>query len=320
MTVSGTRASGALLVAPGLRAVKIRLLSKAVAQRPAGCHAVAMDPNATSPDYETEYNNRARVPEHPGIIAGWQADAAAYREIAPSELGVPYGAGERQRYDLFKPQESRGEALVMFIHGGYWQALDRGFFSHMARGLNLRGLPVAVVGYDLCPQVELGHIVWEIQQAAAALWRRYGLPVVATGHSAGGHLAACALATNWANVGADLPPRLVPAAYGISGLYNLKPLTETSINDALKLDMDSAERESPFFWPAPSRLTMDAVVGGAESAEYLKQSRRIADVWGLEGVQTRYEEIPGANHFTVIAGLADPHDGMTRRIALLAGA
>ena len=273
-----------------------------------------------SSDYETQYNNRARVPEHPQIMAGWAADAAAYREQAFCELGVSYGASDRQRYDLFKPQEVRGNAIVIFIHGGYWQALDRSSFSHMARGLNARGLPVAVVGYDLCPQVELGHIVWEMQQAAAALWRRFNLPVVATGHSAGGHLAACLLATNWDNVDPDLPDVLVPAAYGISGLYNLKPLTETSINDALKLSFEAAERESPFFWPAPSRRVMDAVVGGGESEEYLKQSRRIVDVWGLEGVQTRYEEIEGANHFTVIAPLAEPESAMTARVAALAGA
>ncbi len=273
-----------------------------------------------SPDYETEYNNRARVPEHPGIIAGWQADAAAYRAEALCELGVSYGEGERQFYDLFKPEAVRGNALVMFIHGGYWQALDRSFFSHMARGLNRLGLPVAVIGYDLCPQVPLGHIVWEAQQAAAALWRRFNLPVVAAGHSAGGQLSACVLATDWKNVDADLPVQLVPAAYGISGLYNLKPLTETSINNALGLSMEAAERESPLFWPAPAPLAMDAVVGGAESAEYLKQSRRLVDVWGLGGVVTRYEEIPEANHFTVIAGLTDPANAMTRRIAALAGA
>lgn len=273
-----------------------------------------------SPDYETEYNNRARVPEHPEIIAGWARDAAAYRAEAPCELGVRYGEGERQTYDLFKPETARTESLVMFVHGGYWQALDPSFFSHMARGLNRLGVPVAVVGYDLCPQVDLGHIVWEIQQAAAALWQRFRLPVVATGHSAGGHLSACALATDWKNVDPELPDQLVPAAYGISGLYNLKPLTETSINGALNLTMESAERESPLFWPAPARLTMDAAVGGAESDEYLKQSRRITDVWELEGVRTRYEEIAGANHFSVIAGLADPDNAMPRRIAELAGA
>ena len=276
--------------------------------------------DSTAPDYEVEYNNRARVPEHPGLIAGWARDAAAYREIAVSELGVRYGEGPRQTYDLFKPEAVKSQAIALFIHGGYWQALDPSFFSHMARGLNQRGVPVAVVGYDLCPQVELGHIVWELQQAAAAIWRRYNLPVVAAGHSAGGQLSACLLATDWGNVDAKLPDHVVPAAFGISGLYNLKPLTETSLNKALGLSHEGAERESPLFWPAPSGLVMDAVVGGAESAEYLKQSRRLTDIWGLEGVRTRYEEIDGANHFTVIAGLADPQDAMTRRIAELAGA
>lgn len=271
-------------------------------------------------DYETEYNNRARVPEHPGIIAGWQADAADYRSASVNELGIVYGEGARQQYDLFKPQAEKGNAIVLFIHGGYWQALDRSFFSHMARGVNGLGVPMAVAGYDLCPQVELGHIVWEMQHAAAALWRRFNRPVVAAGHSAGGQLAACLLATDWKNVDPELPDQLVTAAYGISGLYNLKPLTETSINKALGLTLESAERESPLFWPAPSGLTMDAVVGGAESDEYLKQSRRITDVWGLEGVRTRYEEIAGANHFTVLADLPNPDSAMSRRLAALAGA
>ena len=273
-----------------------------------------------SVDYETEYNNRARVQEHPGIIAGWASDAAAYREVAVSELGIRYGEGPRQSYDLFKHEAVRSQAIVLFIHGGYWQALDPSFFSHMARGLNLLGVPVAVAGYDLCPEVEVGHIVWELQQAAATIWRRYNLPVVAAGHSAGGQLSACLLATGWKNVDPELPDQIVPAAYGISGLYNLKPLTETSINKALGLTLEGAERESPLFWPAPSGLLMDAVVGGAESAEYLRQSRQLTDVWGLEGVRTRYEQIDGANHFTVLETIPDPESAMTRRIAELAGA
>ncbi|CAD5300188.1 Alpha/beta hydrolase [Bosea sp. 62] len=279
-----------------------------------------MSDTSTAPDYEVEYNNRARVPEHPGLIAGWARDAAAYREVAVSELGIRYGEGPRQTYDLFKPEDVKSKAIVLFIHGGYWQALDPSFFSHMARGLNQRGVPVAVAGYDLCPQVDVGHIVWELQQAAATIWLRYNLPVVAAGHSAGGQLSACLLATGWKNVDPELPDQIVPAAYGISGLYNLKPLTETSINKALGLTHEGAERESPLFWPAPSGLVMDAVVGGAESTEYLKQSRRLTDIWGLEGVRTRYEEIDGANHFTVLDTIPDPDSAMTRRIAELAGA
>lgn len=271
-------------------------------------------------DYETEYNNRARVPEHALIIPGWARDAAAYRAEASCELGVSYGPAPRQYYDLFRPQTMKADALAVFFHGGYWQALDPSSFSHMARGLNARGVAVAVIGYNLCPHVTMADIIGEVRFACAALHRRFQLPLVAYGHSAGGHLAACMLATNWPSVASDMPPQLVRAGYGISGLYNLKPLTETSINTALQLSFDEAERQSPFFWPAPSRLTFDAVVGGDESDEYLKQSRRLVDVWELESVITRYEDIAGANHFTVIAPLADADSTMTRRVAELCGA
>jgi arylformamidase len=270
-------------------------------------------------DYESEYNNRARVPEHPAIIAGWATDAAAYRAASSCELSIRYGPTERQFIDLFRPQEMKADALAVFFHGGYWQALDPSFFSHMARGLNARGAAVAVVGYDLCPQVSVADIISECRFACAELHRRFDLPLVAYGHSAGGHLAACMLATDWRQHAHDLPAGLVRAAYGVSGLYNLKPLTETSVNTALKLSFEESERQSPFFWPAPSRLTLDAVVGGDESEEYLKQSRRIVDVWGLEAVRTRYEEIPDANHFTVIAPLAEADSAMTRRVAELCG-
>lgn len=269
-------------------------------------------------DYETEYNNRARVPEHPDIFAAWARDAAGYRASASCELGVSYGPTPRQHYDLFRPQEMRADALAVFIHGGYWQALDPGYFSHMARGLNAHGVPVAVIGYDLCPAVGVGDIITEVQAACATLRRRFELPLVVYGHSAGGHLAACMLATDWRM--RDLPENMVRAGYGVSGVYNLKPLTETSMNTALKLSFEEAERLSPFFWPTPSGLVFDAVVGGNESEEFLKQSRRLVDVWGLQGAVTRYEAIAGANHFTVLGPLADPDSAMTARVAELCGA
>jgi arylformamidase len=270
-------------------------------------------------DYETEYDNRARVPEHPAIIAGWQADAAAYRAVASSELGVSYGPTPRQHYDLFRPAELKATSLAVFLHGGYWRAFDPSFFSHMARGLNLRGVPVAVVGYNLCPQVAMTDIIGEVRFACAELHRRFGLPLVTYGHSAGGHLAAAMVATDWSAVASDLPRQLVGAGYGVSGVYNLKPLTETSVNADLKLSLEEAELMSPFFWPAPAGLIFDAVVGERESEAYLAQSRRLADAWGLGGAITSYGEIPGANHFTAVAPLTDPDSAAVLRIAGLCG-
>jgi acetyl esterase/lipase len=254
-------------------------------------------------DLEAEYNNRARVPDHPIHIAGWQRNAAAYREHAICELDLAYGAGERHRLDLFHPRAGElGGPIVLFIHGGYWQALDKSFFSHLAHGANERGLTVAVPNYTLAPAATLADIVSEIEAAADFLVRRTGRRLVATGHSAGGHLAACLMARP--------APQTMPvrAAMPISGLFDLPPLVPTSINKALGLTLQEARRLSPLEWTPPQAGHLVAVVGGAESGEFLRQSQEIVELWGRAGVSTRYHEVPGAHHFDVIAGLADPAD------------
>jgi arylformamidase len=271
-------------------------------------------------DLEAEYNNRARVPDHPAIIAGWARDASAYRDQMFGELTrIDYGPTSRQRIDLFAPVGARADALpVLFIHGGYWQGLDPDHFSHMARGPNAHGIPVGVVGYDLCPAVTVREIIEQVEIAAMALHGRYGRPIVACGHSAGGQLTACLAAEDWRRMDPVLPDRLVAAGLAISGLFDLEPLLPTSINAKLGLDVEEARQCSPRLWPAPSGLAFDCWVGGAESGEYLRQSRTLAAIWAGAGVETSCVEVPGANHFTVVAGLADGDSAMTRRLAQMA--
>ena len=148
---------------------------------------------------------------------------------------------------------------------------------------------------------------------------RFGRSMVISGHSAGGHLAACMLATDWPGFDASLPEDLVIAAYTISGLFDLGPLVETSINNALFLDHTTARAASPLFWNAPGRGSLDAVVGENESAEYFRQSRTIVELWGAAGVATRFGAVPNANHFTAIAPMADPNSPMVLRLKQLAG-
>lgn len=265
-------------------------------------------------DYEVEYNNRARVPENPALMAGWAKDAAAYREQRRLR-SIAYGPGARNAIDLFAGD---GEGpVVVFIHGGYWQALDGSSFSHCARGLNAHGVDVAIPSYDLCPQVSVDTIIQQMCAAMRAL-ARLGRPLVISGHSAGGHLAACMIATDWPSLDPSLPKELVIAAYSISGLFDLVPLVGTSINKALQLDPASAEAASPLFWKRPAQGSLDAVVGGHESAEYFRQSRTMTEAWAAAGLPTRYGELPGANHFTVIAPLADPVSPMVMRLKELA--
>lgn len=266
-------------------------------------------------DYEVEYNNRARVPENPSIMAGWSRDAAAYRaRHAPHS--IPYGPGARNTIDFF-PGDGAGP-IVVFIHGGYWQAFDGSSFSHLAAGLNAHGIDVAIPSYDLCPNVSIGDIIRQMQMASREL-AKLGRPLVISGHSAGGHLAACLLATDWRAFDPSLPERLVTAAYAISGLFELPPLVKTSINNALKLDDASAKAASPLFWKPPVHGSLDAVVGGNESAEYFRQSRTIVDTWGRAGIATRFGTVADANHFTAIAPLADPASPMVSRLKELAG-
>jgi arylformamidase len=266
-------------------------------------------------DYEVEYNNRARVPEHPSYIAAWVKEAAAYREHNPPR-SISYGASARNTVDLFAA-DGKGP-IVVFIHGGYWQAFDASYFSHLAAGLNARGIDVAMPSYDLCPDVTVGEIIRQMRMACREL-ARLGRPLVISGHSAGGHLAACLLATDWPAFDASLPPDLVTAAYSISGLFDLGPMLKTYVNKAMQLDEAAAREASPLFWPAPRHGSLDALVGSHESAEYFRQSQSIVDVWGKAGLPTRFGAVPETNHFTAIAPLADPNSPMVQRLKELAG-
>ena len=266
-------------------------------------------------DLAAEYDTRAMVPEHPEILAGWARDAEAYRAEmgARAELGLVYGASPRQIVEIFSPT---GEGpLVVFIHGGWWRAFDPSWFSHMARGLNARGITVALAGYDLCPQVSIATIVGQMRKACLFLRQRTGRQMLVFGHSAGGHLAAAMVATDWKARGA--PADLVPAGYAISGLFDLTRLLGVPVNADLGLDAASAQALSPLHWPPPSGAIFDAVVGALESNEFKRQSRTFAQAWNERGAVTRYEELPG-NHFTVIAPLADPESAMVQRLTELA--
>ncbi len=262
-------------------------------------------------DLEAEYNNRAAVPDHPVVMARWKADAEAARASHPP-TALAYGRGEREVMDLF---DAGPEApIAIFLHGGYWQALDRSWFSWIAPALLKHGVSLAVPSYDLAPDVRLGRIVTQMRNAVELIRSRTGRRPVVFGHSAGGHGAACMLSEARAS-----------AAVAISGLFDLEPLVPTSLNVALRLDAREASALSPVHWPAPNGSTpggtvLDCVVGAAETAEFVRQSKDMADFWGGKGVDTRFEALAGLNHFTVLDPLADPDSALVRRIAELAKA
>jgi arylformamidase len=274
-------------------------------------------------DLDAEYNNQKRVPEHPGIQARWNKASADYRDRAVAELDLAYGPGARHRYDLFRGAETSAARppLVVYIHGGYWQRGDKSMYAFIAQTFNAMGIAVAIPTYTLCPAVTVGDIIAELRQCLAVLWRTLGQHPVVVGHSAGGHLAACLLATDWSQVGTDLPPDLVRSAYSLAGVFDLEPLIPTSLNAALGLDTASAHAVSPLYWtPPPPDRTLIAAVGAAESGEFHRQSLAIALAWSNASVKAECVMVPAVNHFTIVDELGKPASAMVARIADLARA
>lgn len=213
-----------------------------------------------------------------------------------------------------------GRPLVLIVHGGYWRSLHPSSFSHWAAGPNAHGYSVAVAGYRLCPEVGVADIISDVRAAALLLYRKYGRRIIACGHSAGGHLCSALVLSDWHSYGAGIPHELVRRGIGISGVYDLAPLIETEMNEQLRLDALGAPAVSPAGWPLPQGVHFEAWVGGEESSEFLRQSRTLAETWGAAGARTRFEILPGANHFTAPNGLADPKSPIVGALAELAAA
>ncbi len=224
--------------------------------------------------------------------------------------------GPRNRVDVFWSDHGEGAALAVFIHGGYWRSFDKNIFSHMAKGLNAYGITVAIPSYSLCPAVRVGDIIEELRQAVIFLRNRFKRRLFVFGHSAGGHLAACLVATKWELFGQQSD--LVPTALAISGVFDLRPLLGTSINADLRLEEGTARVWSPLLWPSPQDKTFEAWVGQRETDEFQRQSRSIVPVWLAAGVKAHYLEIAGQDHFSVLHPFANPESELTARLANLA--
>jgi arylformamidase len=257
---------------------------------------------------EKQYATVTAVPDYPAIAARWaKASAEAVLRLRPETIA--YGRGERRMIDLYRPEGVAEPPVLVFIHGGYWQRRHRRDFAFIVEPWLARGIAVAMPGYPLCPEVTLAALIEDVKTATVTLWnaapslglsRRW----LVGGHSAGGHLAATLAATDWAVRGAhDLAfAGVLPS----SGVFDLPPLLGTTLNIALGLDHPEAMRLSALYLTPPEGARVIAAVGGAESAEFLRQSQGLARRWTAGGARAAVLELPGRNHFTVQDAWAEP--------------
>lgn len=260
-------------------------------------------------ELDRQYNNLARIPDHEAYAARWSAASLQTRESAPCRLDIAYGDRPRERLDLFFPEDPetlRDAPIHVFIHGGYWYAQAKENFSFVAQGLIQAGVIVAVLDYELCPDVDISEIVRQVRAALAWLWRNAaefgGDPqrIFVSGHSAGGHLTAMSLATSWPAFGTGLPENLVKGGVTVGGVFDLEPIRHCFLNDILGLDEMMARLESPIHNLPVGQVSLVVAVGECESAEFVRQSQEFAAACTNTGIPAELMVIGEHHHISVM--------------------
>jgi len=270
------------------------------------------------------YNARASVPDCLPFLKEYTDFSAEARHKVNGELGVPYGGHADETLDIF-PAAAAGSPVFFFIHGGYWRALSKDDSSFMAPAFTHAGATVVAINYSLAPAVSLDTIVDQCRRALAWVYRNIehyqGDPgrIHISGSSAGGHLVGMLLAGGWHGA-YGLPADIVHSASPLSGLFDLRPLVQTHINEWIKLDLESAMRLSPLFH-LPQNEGCPLLIGWAQhdTAEFKRQSRAYCEAWEQRGWPACQFEAPGTNHFNVLMQMRDPGSALSRAILKLMG-
>jgi arylformamidase len=261
-------------------------------------------------DRDLGLNNGVAVPGSAELVAGWDKRSAEMRAQYSDHLDLRYGPRERNRIDFLKAAD-KGPTLL-FIHGGYWQTRAKETFALFAGGPMAHGINVALIGYTLAPDAMLNDIVAEIYRGldflAARLPALGGDPnrIVVSGWSAGGHLTAMALSH----------PQ-VKAGMAISGIYDLEPIRHSYLNVKLGLDEATSRRNSPMAQAGGVLKPLSLVAGSAELPLLRKQTADFAGHRARHGLPVTYEEIPGANHFSIMDEMKSPGGRITTLIRQL---
>lgn len=261
-------------------------------------------------DWDEAFDNSAYVEDRQAILDNWTAKSRAARDALNVEADISYGNHPREELDIVWP-EGTPRGLLVFVHGGYWHLLDKSFWTHLATGPLAHGWAVAIPSYPLAPDARIAKITASITAAIGFAAEKVDGPIHLAGHSAGGHLVArmmCedGLSALWAD--------RVQKVLSISPVTDLRPLLETKMNDTLRLDEAEAATESPTLLEPRKDVPVTFWVGAEERPEFLRQTRMIAEIWGLKGARATTHYDAGHHHFSVIDDLEFQGSPITRAI------
>jgi len=268
---------------------------------------------------DAQYNTALTLPDPTAPGRHYVERAQHARATLRCTLDLPFGPTVQETLDIF-PADLPNAPVFVFIHGGYWRALSSKEFSGVALGLQARGITTVVVNYALCPHVTIDEITRQVRAAVAWTLRNishYGgdpSRVAVGGHSAGGHLTAMCLQTEWArDYGLAQDP--IKAALCISGIYDILPLRFIYLQPMIQLDDGVIRRNSPAFSVRRCSTPTWITWGGAETPEFERQARLMHAAWDAQGNKAQLRAIEGANHFSVIHGFETPDSAVCNWLA-----
>ncbi len=272
------------------------------------------------PELEKGYNIRLLHKDFEGLIQSWEERSGAFRDTANCDLNLAYDVGEKDKLDVYRCGRLNAP-LFVFVHGGYWQRGDKSIYSFIAKPFVDAGIDVALIGYQLCPDASMTNIVEKTRKALIWLWKNgdsHGIcrdRINFSGHSAGGHITAMMLATNWPELDQSLPSDLIKTGIPLSGLYQLDPLRSTTIGKALGLDDTESTALSPQFLRPTTNAPILVALGGGETESFHWQSDEFVERWREFQPQLEYFAEPEADHMGLIDRIADPHSEIFKKIS-----
>ncbi|GAB7536025.1 alpha/beta hydrolase [Burkholderia sp. 3C] len=272
---------------------------------------------------DKQYNMRLRIPDHPAIFDRWAKTSATFRREHAVHEEVRYGTADMQALDFF-PARDRGRPVLVFIHGGYWQSLDKSDFSFVARPYLAANFNVAVVGYRLAPSVRMGDIVRDNALAVAHLYRHADAlgfdrdAIFVSGSSAGGHLTGVLASLDWAPY--EVPADIVKGACALSGLYDLEPIRLSYLNEAVRLDAREVAQYSPKFHLPAASLPFILTVGGDETDEFHRLLAEYQTRLNAHGLDVQIVRQRDGHHFGAIDRLGEEGHPLSQAvIAMMQG-
>lgn len=259
---------------------------------------------------DAQYNTRLQVPEYAYHLTRWESLSRQTEQRLTGVKDSSYGELPGEKLDIY-PSAQPGSKTFVFLHGGYWQMLDKSMFQFMADAFHSYSVTTVVLNYPLAPEASFDQIVMSCRNAIKWLYHHLaefnGDPdqIYLTGHSAGGHLAAMMMATDWPRFEGSLPANLISGVCTISGLFNLEPIYFSYVNKVIQMDIDTAKCNSPVRLEPFTNCPLIIAVGEAESEEFIDQSNEFYTCWKEKGIDSQAFQLSAQNHYSILETITD---------------